>query len=110
VHFPDDELYILEYAHLTSIRGLGLGAGESACLVYARFNKNVLASSNLKDIKQYCSFHNIEYVTTIDLLVIGYEKFILTEQECNDFIETVRGTGSKLPEKRFSEILEERKP
>ena len=42
---------IREYARLLQ----SLGRGESACMVYCRDNHDVLGSSNLRDIKQYCS-------------------------------------------------------
>lgn len=108
IDFPEDLQYVQEYALLTSERGHNLDKGESACLVYARYNKDVLASSNLSDIKRYCSFHKIEFVTTIDLLVIGIGNGILSIEECDLFIKTVRSKGSKLPNKSISEILAER--
>ena len=109
VSFPEDLQYVQEYALLTSERGHNLDKGESACLVYARFNEDVLASSNLSDIKRYCSFHNIEYVTTVDLLIIGIENGVLSNEECDVFIQTVRSKGSKLPNKSIDKILAERK-
>lgn len=108
VNFPDDKGYVKEYAHLMSKRGYNLDSGESACLAYAKFNQYVLASSNVKDIKKYCIFHKINYITTIDLLVIGYKQDIFSEENCNDFIQTVRGRGSYLPNKSFRKILENR--
>ena len=108
VEFPDAPEYISEYAHLTSTRGLCLGKGESACLVFARLNNDVVASSNLIDIKRYCSFHRIEYIDTIDLLIIGFETGNFTEDNCDEFIRTVRKKGSKLPNKSLRELLEQR--
>lgn len=73
-----------------------LGIGESACLAYARFNGDVIASSNLSDIKSYCQEHNIEYLTTMDLLAIALEKGIMSVDVCNSFIMEVSRKGSKL--------------
>ena len=56
----------LEYARLRST--LLLGKGESACMVYCRDNQDVLGSSNLKDIREYCSQNQITYLTTLDFL------------------------------------------
>lgn len=36
-----------------------LGKGESACMIYCRDNQDVLGSSNLRDIKEYCSQNSI---------------------------------------------------
>jgi hypothetical protein len=44
------------------------GDGESACMAVARYNKNILGSSNLRDIKNYCTTHKIDYLTTMDFL------------------------------------------
>lgn len=39
INFPEDMRYVQEYAFLTSEGGHNLDKGESACLVYARFNE-----------------------------------------------------------------------
>lgn len=108
VTFPQEIEFLNEYAHLTSKRGHALGKGESACLVYCRYNKDILASSNLKDILRYCDFHNIEYIKTDDILYEGFKKGILTESVCDEFIQTIKRKGSKFPYDTFSEILEKR--
>ena len=53
VGFPDENEYVNEYAYLRSTRGYSFGRGESACLAFARINHDVVASSNLKDIRKY---------------------------------------------------------
>jgi hypothetical protein len=83
-----------EFARLTEC----FGKGESACMAYCRYTNNVIGSSNLKDIKQYCSKNGIVYLTTLDFLYYAYIKHLMTLQECNDFISTVRSKGSQLPD------------
>ena len=61
-----------EYARLRNT--LLLGKGESACMVYCRDNKDVLGSSNLRDIKEYC-----------------------TKEDVDAFMVEVVAKGSKLP-------------
>lgn len=46
-----------EYARLQN----KLGKGESACMVYCLEHKDVLGSSNLRDIKEYCTVNNISH-------------------------------------------------
>ena len=75
------------------------GIGESACLVYCKYNHDVLASSNLHDIKAYCEKHQITYLTTMDFLYHAIKKKIMTEKECDKFITSVLAGGSKLPVK-----------
>lgn len=84
-----------EYARLRS--SLLLGKGESACMVYCRDNKDVLGSSNLKDIKAYCRLNQITYLTTIDFLYFAFIRKKMTKSEVNQFITTVNNKGSKLP-------------
>ena len=74
-----------------------LGKGESACMIYCRDNRDVLGSSNLKDIKEYCSKNNITYLTTLDFLYYAYCRKKMTEQECKEFMQEVNNAGSKLP-------------
>ena len=72
------------------------GPGESAVMAYCRFNNDVVASSNLRDIKTYCESNNIKYLTTMDFLAEAYRKGILNETECDYFIYNVKSKGSKL--------------
>ena len=50
-----------EFARLTDV--MGLGRGESACMVFCRYNHDVIGSSNLRDIVAYCEKHEIVYLT-----------------------------------------------
>lgn len=74
-----------------------LGKGESACMIYCRDNRDVLGSSNLKDIKEYCSQNDIIYLTTLDFLYYAYCRKKLSAEECDDFMRKVNALGSKLP-------------
>lgn len=83
----------MEYAKLLAT----LGRGESACMVYCRDNLDVLGSSNLRDIKEYCTKHQITYLTTLDFLYYAFVRGKLTKIECDRFIQDVIAKGSKLP-------------
>lgn len=74
-----------------------LGKGESACMIYCKDNQDVLGSSNLKDIKDYCAKNNITYLTTLDFLYYAYCRKKMTQQECTEFMQAVNNAGSKLP-------------
>lgn len=106
IRFPNDVTVISEYARLLK---QGLGKGESACLAYLRYHNNILASSNLKDVKSYCELHGILLITTMDILVFAYDKFLLDESECDFFIYEVTSKGSKLPFKTIKEYIEFKK-
>jgi predicted nucleic acid-binding protein len=93
IDFPNQKNIILEYAILSK----KFGEGESACMAVAKFQKQFIASSNLKDIKSFCETHGITYLTTMDILIQAINNNIMTENECNEFITEVKLKGSKLP-------------
>ncbi len=95
---PKGEM-IKEFAILSSKRGIG----ESACMVYCKYNKDVIASSNLKDITDYCNENRITYITTLDFLWEAYTKGIMSETDCNKFIKDVIAKGSILPDIKITE-------
>lgn len=84
-----------EYARLTSV--VGLGRGESACMVYCRYNKDVVGSSNLHDITDYCDEHQITYLTTLDFLYYGIVRSVWTKADADAFIAQVNAMDSKVP-------------
>ena len=83
----------LEYASLRS----KYGKGESACMAFCRFTNNVIGSSNLRDIKEYCASQQITYLTTLDFLYYAYIRGKMSKDECDGFILEVNAKGSKLP-------------
>lgn len=83
----------IEYAKLRTL----YGKGESACMAYCKFTNDVIGSSNLKDIKSYCTEHKITYLTTLDFLYYAHARGKLTKEECDNFIHDVNQNGSKLP-------------
>lgn len=102
LEFPSDIEVVKEYAKLKR----KFGPGESACMAYCKYNKDILASSNLSDIKQYCKDNNIQYLTTMDFLAEAYKKGILDEAGCDYFIYNVKSRGSKLPNDSIKDYLE----
>jgi predicted nucleic acid-binding protein len=95
---PSGEI-LREYAQLLN----KYGKGESACMAYCKYNHDIIASSNLKDIRDYCDKNDITYITTMDFLYEAFKKSILTEEECNVFISNVIGKGSILPDIKITD-------
>lgn len=93
----------LEYARLRS--SLLLGKGESACMVYCRDNHDVLGSSNLKDINEYCANNQITYLTTMDFLYYAFIRKKMTKDDVVAFIADVIAKGSKLPPVNIEEYI-----
>ena len=100
--FPTDHTIIMEYAYLCR----EFGEGESACMAVAKHQNKFIASSNLKDIGEFCKKHHITYLTTMDILLDAAEKGILINDECDQFITDVLSKGSKLPCRTLKEFIE----
>lgn len=107
VDFPLDVAMMKEFAHLTSPL-MDLGKGESACLSYCKFTENVVVSSNLKDVKEYCKRQNIELLTTLDLIKWAFEHQIWTEEECNHAIRLMIKKGARLPNTNIASYASKR--
>lgn len=101
VDFKADLNIMKEYASLLKY----FGKGESACMAFCKFNKNILASSNLRDISKYCKDNGIEYLTTMDFLAEALRAGQLSEIECDQFIISVKSKDSKLPVDTIKEYL-----
>jgi hypothetical protein len=100
--FPDSDPDVKqEYFWIKKM--MDKGDGESATMAVARHHNNIIASSNLRDIKNYCSNHKIDYLTTMDFLCYALTNGRWTESRCNDFISKVLSKKSKLPCKTMSE-------
>ena len=92
-----------EFARLMSV--LCLGKGESACLAYCKCNHDVVGSSNLKDITDYCRDNQITYLTTVEFLYYGIVRSVITKDVAIEFIEQVNFQNSRLPEVDFDTFV-----
>ena len=100
--FPDDN-HEIRKEYLWIKNKLFKGEGESACLAVARYNHNIIASSNLKDIKKYCELHKMEYITTMNFLCEALKNKLFDSARCDRFISKVISKGGKLPVKSMAE-------
>jgi len=89
-----------EFLHLQKKFGLG----ESAAMAYCKYHNDVLASSNLRDIVDYCNENKITYFTTMDFLYQAMSCNLMSEQTCDEFIRKVVLSNSKLPVSKMSEF------
>lgn len=92
LEIKSDRRIFTEYSRLRS----KYGKGESACMAYCRFSNDVIGSSNLRDIHDYCTENGIEFLTTLDFLAEAYHKGILSEADCDYFIYQA-DTKGKIP-------------
>ncbi len=96
INFPLNPEMMKEYAHLTSPL-MDLGKGESACLSYCKFTKDVIVSSNLKDVLNYCNTHLLKHLTTLDLVLWAFENNVWSEAQCDTFIQALIQKGARIP-------------
>jgi len=94
---PDYEM-MKEFGELYKRYGLG----ESMSMVYCKFNNDVIASSNITEITNYCDTNNIQYITTMDFISQALKIGLMTEVECDLFLSSVIAKGSKLPVTKIS--------
>jgi len=82
---------------LLQIDKKAIGLGEKATLIYCKNEKNIIASSNTRDILDYCKTKNISYISTLDIFVIAIRKGKLTREEANKLIKVItKNNGSYL--------------
>ena len=75
-----------------------IGDGERTCMAVAKYTKDVVASSNFKDIAPYCRANHSLYLGTLDILLIALRRNIFDKERCNRFIETARSkNNAKFP-------------
>lgn len=106
VDFPTNPIIIKEYSWLSGAI-MNRGKGESACMAYCKHTKDVIASSNLKDIKEYCKLHEIDYLTTVDFIEKAYSEQIWGAVECDEFIKKVN-EKHKIPYSSFDHLRKAR--
>lgn len=101
IPFPKNIEIIKEYALLTR----QFGEGESACMAVTKYQKQFIASSNLKDISAYCKANDIIYLTTMDILLEAFNKRLFSKAECDKFIAEVKAKNSILPCNTLDEYI-----
>ncbi len=59
------------------------GDGERATLLYCKYYRHIIASSNTKDIIPFSKEHSIAYLTTLDIFAIAIKRGLLTNAIVN---------------------------
>ena len=82
-----------------------IGKGEAASISLAKKHGGIVASNNLKDIKDYIDEFNLKYTTTADILVEAYEKGLINEQQGNNIWMNMLKKRRKIGGASFSDYL-----
>ena len=72
-----------------------MGAGEAAVIALTQENGGVIASNNLKDVKDYVDDYDLNLITTAFILAIAYEKHIKTKEELDKIWTDMINNGRK---------------
>jgi predicted nucleic acid-binding protein len=90
IPFPLQNLDIKKEYALIKRKNPLIGEGERACMAVAKYQKDVIASSNFRDIIPYCKANKILYLGTLDILAIALKKNVFDVARCDKFISTTR--------------------
>ena len=71
-------------------------------MVYCRYHNDVVGSSNIKDVTDYCNEYGITFLTTTDFLFYGIKNGLMSIESATEFIKKVREIGSYPPIVDFS--------
>ena len=82
-----------------------IGSGEAAGIVMAKEKDGILASNNLRDIKQYVDEFKLKHITTGDIIKEAYEKKLIFETQANQLWQDMLNKRRKLGYSSFSEFL-----
>ena len=88
ISFPRQRMIVEEYYSLKHFNKR-YGDGECACMAMAKYGKESIASSNFRDVAEYCDANGIEYIGVLDILQIALNKGIWDVEKCNKFIHDV---------------------
>jgi len=83
-----------------------IGDGEAASIALSKVYNGVLASNNLKDIKQYIDEFQLKHITTGDILKKAYDNKIISENEGNVIWANMIKKRRKIGAGSFSEYLQ----
>jgi hypothetical protein len=108
IHFPNlisIEKWVPNYEMIKELSKLTTkyGYGESLSLVYCKFHNDVIASSNITEITNYCEENDIQYITTMDFIWQAFKIQLISEDECNSFLQKVIDKKSKLPCRKITD-------
>lgn len=85
INFPSQSMIVHEFYRLKH-ENKRYGEGECACMAMAKYGKETIASSNFRDVAEYCDANGIEYIGVFDILQIALNKSIWDVEKCNQFI------------------------
>ena len=65
------------------------GDGERASLLYCKYFRQIIASSNTRDIVPFCETNSIAYLTTLDLFAVAVDRGKMSINEVDTCINLI---------------------
>ena len=96
------------YTKMTSDPDSGhriIDSGEAAGIAMAKEKGGILASNNLRDIKQYTEEFGLKHITTGDILKEAYDKGLISEVQANQIWQDMLSKRRRLGYQSFTEYL-----
>lgn len=72
-----------------------MGDGEAAVIALTQENGGVIASNNLRDVKDYVKKYDLNLITTAFILALAYERQIKTKEELDEIWTNMINNGRK---------------
>jgi len=82
-----------------------IGKGEAACIVLAKKYKGILASNNLRDVREYVEKFELSHLTTCDIMLKAYKEHYEVESDLEILWQNMINYKNKMPYKTFHEFL-----
>lgn len=86
-----------------------IGKGEAASISLAKKYDGIIASNNFRDIVEYVNEFSLEHITTADILVIAYNRKIITILDAEKIWSKMLSKRRKLGANSFAEYLNNKK-
>lgn len=86
--------------------GRPIGKGEAAALSLAISKKGIVASNNLKDVKQIAQRKKIPLITSSIILTALYENGMLSDDEIENIWLEMKKRNTKLPSESFKKYYD----
>lgn len=83
-----------------------IGNGEASCLALAIEKDGIIASNNLRDIRDYIQEYSLKHITTGDIMVEAYSAGLITEAQGNQIWANMLSKRRRIGANTFSEYLQ----
>ena len=100
---------LLDYVNMTEgVFGRAIGKGEAAAIALAKEHGGVVASNNLRDVREYIENYKLDNTTTAGIMVEALNEGLISESEGNAIWSNMIAHGCKLGAASFTEYLNTR--